>query len=100
MQQTTVNVQQTLNNKGRIDALTTKQSPRTPTILPQGAAIRPASSVSTQTAQNQALQNKAKMRNNQKPVRPAVANIKNDTQPKVLPTQGQSMQVVTSAGAK
>lgn len=58
----------------------TQVQPRGPTILPQGAPIRPASSVSTQTAMNQNanLMAKApKVRTKQTPVRPAAPqNIK------------------------
>lgn len=65
-------------------------------ILPQnGNQIRPASSVSTQTAQNQSLL-KQKMRTKQTPVRPALQAMKTEAgqvQPKT-----QTMSVATAAG--
>lgn len=68
-------------------------------ILPQGAQIRPASSVSTQTAMNQnaSLMAKApKVRTKQTPVRPAAPNIKVSLNQQT----GQPMmqQVVTPGG--
>jgi len=58
----------------------TQQTQPRPPILPQGAQIRPASSVSTQTANMQnanLLAAKApKVRTKQTPVRPAAPNIK------------------------
>lgn len=74
-------------------------------MLPQGAnqQIRPASSVSTQTAQNQAMQMKTKLRTKPQAVRPAVPNLKNDVnnQTKVMPAPGQTLQqIVTTAGNK
>lgn len=91
------------------DAMNKQATPRTPTqILPQGAnaAMRPnqASSVSTQTNQNQVLvgQNKAKLRKQPQAVRPAVQNVKNDAgTPTKLLTNGPTLQqIVTSAGNK
>lgn len=73
---------------------------RAPTILPQGAQIRPASSVSTQTAMNQnanLLAKASKVRTKQTPVRPAVPNIKVSlNQQTGQPTMMQ--QVVTPGG--
>lgn len=82
------------------------QTTRTPTILPQGQgpAIRPASSVSTQTAQNQAMLNQksVKMRTKPHAVRPAAPNnIKTDASNQTKVAQQQTIhQVSTSAGNK
>jgi hypothetical protein len=80
---------------------TQQNQQRAPTILPQGAQIRPASSaVSTQTAinQNATLMAKApKVRTKQTPVRPAAPNIKVSlNQQTGQPTMMQ--QVVTPGG--
>lgn len=101
---------QTTPAKSRLaDASTPKQQNRTPTLLPQNSAqqtIRPASSVSTQTAQNQALlgSNKGKMRGKPQAVRPAVpANMKNDASNQtktIAATPPTIQQMVTSAGNK
>ncbi|XP_032582357.1 polyhomeotic-proximal chromatin protein [Drosophila sechellia] len=53
------------------------QRPGAPIMPHNGTQVRPASSVSTQTAQNQSLL-KAKMRNKQQPVRPALATLKTE----------------------
>lgn len=82
-----------LNQKGQVQ-------PRAPAILPQGAPIRPASSVSTQTAMNQNanLMAKApKVRTKQTPVRPAAPNIKVINQQTGQPTT-MMQQVVTPTG--
>lgn len=82
------------------------QAARTPTILPQGGnpPIRPASSVSTQTAQNQAMLNQksVKMRTKPHAVRPAAPNnIKTDASNQTKVAQQQTIhQVSTSAGNK
>ncbi|XP_037041370.1 polyhomeotic-proximal chromatin protein-like isoform X4 [Bradysia coprophila] len=105
--------QQQQQQQKRAETLAPKlQANRTPNILPQGAQgqlIRPASSVSTQTAQNQAMlnQKQSKMRTKQHPtVRPAVPNLKTDAsnQTKTGNMAGQQQQsvhtVATSAGNK
>ncbi|XP_043659519.1 polyhomeotic-proximal chromatin protein [Drosophila teissieri] len=53
------------------------QRPGAPIMPHNGTQVRPASSVSTQTAQNQSLL-KAKMRNKQQPVRPALSTLKTE----------------------
>nr|XP_044252062.1 polyhomeotic-proximal chromatin protein-like [Drosophila takahashii] len=53
------------------------QRPGAPIMPHNGTQVRPASSVSTQTAQNQSLL-KAKMRNKQQPVRPALPTLKTE----------------------
>lgn len=78
----------------------TQVQPRAPTILPQGAPIRPASSVSTQTAMNQnanLLAKASKVRTKQTPVRPAAPNIKVINQQTGQPAT-MMQQVVTPAG--
>jgi hypothetical protein len=76
--------------------------PRVPTILPQGAPNRPASSVSTQTAINQNANMMAKapkVRTKQTPVRPAVPNIKvSINQQPGQPTTTMMQQVVAPGG--
>lgn len=71
-----------------------------PTLLPQGAQIRPGSSVSTQTqvGQTNMLASKPqKVRTKQTPVRPAVPNIKvqlgqpNQTMQQVVTPQGKQL---------
>lgn len=77
------------------EGLAQKSQQQRPQLLPQGAQIRPASSVSTQTGINQLLTPKIpKVRTKQTPVRPAGPNIK------VSQQQPTMQQVVTSAGNK
>ncbi|CRK88584.1 CLUMA_CG002349, isoform A [Clunio marinus] len=99
------NITQTSTQKVRpaSDSLTAKpqQTQQRPTILPQGAQIRPASSaVSTQTAMNQnanLMAKTPKVRTKQTPVRPAAPNIKVSlNQQTGQPTMMQ--QVVTPGG--
>lgn len=74
---------------------------RAPTILPQGSQIRPASSVSTQTAMNQnasLMAKTSKVRTKQTPVRPAAPNIKVSLSQQ--PGQQMMQQVVTQGGNK
>ncbi len=78
----------------------TQVQQRTAPILPQGAPIRPASSVSTQTAinQNANLMGKSpKVRTKQTPVRPAAPNIKVINQQTGQPAT-MMQQVVTPTG--
>ena len=66
-----------------------QNQPRAPPILPQGAPIRPASSVSTQTQINQnanILTKTSKVRTKQTPVRPAAPNIKVSLNQQTQPT--------------
>lgn len=108
--QTTTMIGQQTPAKQRLtnESVSKQQTPRTLTILPQGANqnLRPnqASSVSTQTNQNQVLvgQNKAKFQKKPQAVRPAVQNVKTDAgnQTKLL-TNGQALQqIATTAGNK
>ncbi|KAH8350669.1 hypothetical protein KR059_011635, partial [Drosophila kikkawai] len=53
------------------------QRPGAPIMPHNGTQVRPASSVSTQTAQNQSLL-KGKMRTKQQPVRPALSALKTE----------------------
>lgn len=69
-------------------------------ILPQGAQIRPASSVSTQTAMNQnanLMAKASKVRTKQTPVRPAAPNIKVSLNQQTG-QQTMMQQVVTPGG--
>lgn len=80
--------------------LAPKPQARTASILPQTLPVfraAAASSVSTQTAQNQTLLNSKgqKIRNKQQTVRPGVPTIKTDGL-----GQAKAMQVVTSGGNK
>lgn len=93
--------------KQRTEQIAPKQMAR-PQLLPQNqTGIRPtaASSVSTQTAQNQNLLNqKQKMRAKQPVVRPAMQSVKTDMQGKQVQQMSQQPtmhQVVsTTAGNK
>lgn len=94
------------------DILAPKQQPKGQPILPQGPApIRPASSVSTQTAQNQSilLSKQGRGRTKTHAVRPAGPNFKQEPgqqQPKMTQQQQQQGQqgtvhhLVTPAGNK
>lgn len=96
--------------KPRTEPIAPKQIATRPQLLPQNqTGIRPtaASSVSTQTAQNQNLMNQQKqqkMRTKQPVVRPAMQTVKTDMQGKPVQQMGQQPtmhQVVsTSAGNK
>lgn len=84
--------------------LTALQRAGAPVMPHNGTQVRPASSVSTQTAQNQSLL-KAKMRTKQTPVRPALPTLKTENgqvagQNKVvghLATVQQQQQAVAAA---
>lgn len=102
------NIQQT-QTKQRAEQIAPKQIATRPQLLPQNqTGIRPtaASSVSTQTAQNQNLlnQKQQKMRTKQPVVRPAMQTTKTDMQGKPVQQMNQQPtmhQVVsTSAGNK
>lgn len=102
------NIQQT-QNKPRTEQINPKQIANRPQLLPQNqTAIRPAaaSSVSTQTAQNQNLMNQKQQKMRAKPpvVRPAMQTVKTDMQGKPVQQMNQQPtmhQVVsTSAGNK
>jgi polyhomeotic-like protein 1 len=70
-------------------------------ILPQNAPIRPASSVSTQTAMNQnanLLAKTPKVRTKQTPVRPAAPNIKVSINQQTGQATTMMQQVVTPQG--
>lgn len=70
-------------------------------ILPQGAQIRPASSVSTQTAMNQnanLLAKAPKVRTKQTPVRPAAPNNIKVSLNQQTGQQTMMQQVVTPGG--
>lgn len=75
---------------------------RAPTILPQGSQIRPASSVSTQTAMNQnasLMAKQSKVRTKQTPVRPAAPqNIKVSLSHQQPGQPTMMQQVVTQGG--
>ena len=95
--------------KQRTDQITTKQITSRPQLLPQNqAGIRPtaASSVSTQTAQNQNLMNQKnqKIRTKQPIVRPDLQTVKTDMTGKTVQQISQQPtmhQVVsTSTGNK
>lgn len=86
---------------------THKQIARAPTLLPQGATppIRPASSVSTQTAQTPnagiLTPKTGKVRTSKHTIRPPGPLIKQDLgQAKVGGHSSQLQQVITSAGNK
>lgn len=93
--------------KQRTEQIAPKQIATRPQLLPQNqTGIRPtaASSVSTQTAQNQNLLKQQKMRTKQPVVRPAMQTVKTDMQGKPVQQMNQQQtmhQVVsTSAGNK
>lgn len=103
--------QQNQQNQQKVRAqaenqLAPKQMPRAPQLLPQGAApIRPASSVSTQTAQSQnpnsmLVSKGGKMRTKQPSVRPAGPAIKTEGTQQKMGQHQQLQQVVTSVGNK
>lgn len=101
------NIQTTTAKPRLLESITSKQQNRAQALMPQTSSqptIRPASSVSTQTAQNQALigQNKVKMRGKPQAVRPAITNMKNDAanQTKSVSPAATIQQMVTSAGNK
>jgi hypothetical protein len=100
------NIQQTQSPKVRPAseglAPKTQTTPqRAPTILPQGSQIRPASSVSTQTAMNQnasLMAKQSKVRTKQTPVRPAAPNIKVQLSHQQPGQPTMMQQVVTQGG--
>lgn len=80
-------------------ATKTQNQQRAAPILPQGAPIRPASSVSTQTQINQnanMITKTPKVRTKQTPVRPAAPNIKVSLNQQTQP--GTMMQQVVTPG--